>query len=366
MIKTTLKCLALALGALSASVSATTAQEINFGVISTEASANQKVNWEPFIAAMNKATGLKVNAFYASDYAGIIEGMRFNKVQVAWYGNKSAIEAVDRAEGEVFAQVLGKDGAEGYNSHLITNVEKPFKSADDVLKCDKSLDFGNGDPNSTSGFLIPATYVFAPKNIDVKACFKTVRNASHQANAMAVVNNQVDFATNNSEDLARLLASTPDAHKKIKVIWTSPLIPLDPIVWRKDLDAGVKAKLYNFLLSYGRTGALEEMAEARKVLAALQWSPFRPSTNHQLVAIRKLEASKKLLTLASDDKVPAEEKKTKSAELEALITKLGGQEKAIADDAAIKGFVAFGKLDAVKDAAEIAKVIAAGPPKNAY
>ena len=366
MLKMTLKRIALVLGTLGASVSATVAQEINFGIISTEASANQKVNWEPFVAAMNKATGLKVTPYYASDYAGIIEAMRFNKVQVAWFGNKSAIEAVDRAEGEVFAQVIGKDGNDGYTSHLITNIDKPFKTADDVLKCDKTLDFGNGDPNSTSGFLIPATYIFAPKNIDVKTCFKTVRNASHQANAMSVANNQVDVATNNSEDLARLAASAPDSYKKVKVIWTSPAIPLDPIVWRKDLDAGVKGKIYTFLMSYGRTGTAEEMAEARKILAALQWSPLRPSTNHQLIAIRKLEASKKLLTLAADDKVPADEKKTKTVELEALIAKLGEKEKAISTDAAVKGFIDFGKLDAAKDAAQIATVIKAGPPKTTY
>jgi phosphonate transport system substrate-binding protein len=369
MLKTTLKAGALALGlALGATsgLHAQDAKEINFGVISTEASANQKVNWDPFVAAMSKATGLKINAFYASDYAGIIEAMRFNKVQVAWYGNKSAIEAVDRAEGEVFAQVLGKDGGDGYTSHLITNVDKPFKTADDVLKCDKSLDFGNGDPNSTSGFLIPAVYVFAPKKIDVKTCFKTVRNANHQANAMAVANNQVDVATNNSEDLSRLEASAPDARKKIKILWTSPAIPLDPIVWRKDLDAGAKGKLYSFLMSYGRTGTPEEIAEARKVLAALQWSPMRPSTNHQLVTIRKLEANKKLMSLAADDKVPADEKAKKSAELEATVAKLTEQETKVATDAAVASFIAFGKLDAAKDADAIKKVIAAGPPKNAY
>src|SRR5215468_10822770 len=67
--------------------------EVNFGLISTEASLNQKKNWEPFLEAMSKATGLKINAFYATDYAGVIEAMRFNKVQIAWYGNKSGMEA---------------------------------------------------------------------------------------------------------------------------------------------------------------------------------------------------------------------------------------------------------------------------------
>ena len=62
--------------------------EINFGIISTESSANLKENWQPMIDDMQKRTGLKVNTFFASDYAGIIEAMRFNKVQVAWHGNK--------------------------------------------------------------------------------------------------------------------------------------------------------------------------------------------------------------------------------------------------------------------------------------
>ena len=173
-------------------------------MISTEASVNQKKNWEPFVEAMSKATGLKVKAFYATDYAGVIEAMRFNKVQVAWFGNKSGMEAVDRANGEVFAQVVAKDGSTGYYSHIIVDADSPYTKLDDILKCDKSLNFGIGDPNSTSGFLVPTSYIFAARDIDPKTCFKTVRNASHQANAMAVANKQVDAATNNSEDLQRV------------------------------------------------------------------------------------------------------------------------------------------------------------------
>ena len=161
--------------------------ELNFGIISTEVSVNQKKNWEPFLDAMTKATGLKINGFYASDYAGVIEAMRFNKVQIAWYGNKSGMEASNRSNAEVFAQVVSKDGSTGYYSHIIVNADSPYQKLEDILKCDKTLDFGIGDPNSTSGFLVPTSYIFAAKNIDPKNCFKTVRNASHQANAMATI-----------------------------------------------------------------------------------------------------------------------------------------------------------------------------------
>src|SRR5499426_750631 len=129
--------------AMAAGITATAARaettELNFGVISTEASVNQKKNWEPFLEAMSKAIGLKVKAFYATDYAGVIEAMRFNKVHVAWFGNKSGMEAVDRANGEVFAQVVAKDGSTGYYSHVIVRADSPYGKLDDVLKCDKTL-----------------------------------------------------------------------------------------------------------------------------------------------------------------------------------------------------------------------------------
>src|SRR5260370_4585019 len=160
---------------------------------------------------MSAATGLKINGFYANDYAGVIEAMRFNKIQVAWYGNKSGMEAVDRANGEVFARVVSRDGSVGYYSHIIVHKDSPFAKLEDILKCDKSLDFGIGDPNSTSGFLVSTAYIFAAHNIDPKSCFRTVRNANHQANAMAVANRQVSAATNNSEDFQRLTATAPDA-----------------------------------------------------------------------------------------------------------------------------------------------------------
>ena len=102
------------------------------------------------------------------------------------------------------------------------------------------------------------------------------------------------MASNNSENLRRLEKTAPEARKNIKVIWTSPLIPSDPLVWRKDLDPDIKAKLYTFIMTYGRNGTPEEIAEARKVLGALQSAPFRPSSNAQLYPIRQLELNKKV------------------------------------------------------------------------
>jgi len=337
---------------------AVTPNEIIFGVVPTEASVNQKKTWEPLVEALSKATGLKIKAFYATDYAGVIEAMRFNKVHVAWFGNKSGMEAVDRASGEVFAQIVSRDGSVGYYSHIIVHKDSPFAKLDDILKCDKSIDFGIGDPNSTSGFLVPTAYIFAARNLDPKSCFKTVRNANHQANAMAVANKQVAAATNNSEDLQRVATNAPDARNQIKIIWTSPLIPLDPLVWRKDLDPAVKAKLYTFLLSYGRIGSNDEIKTAKSVLADLIWSPFRPSSDDQLIPIRVLEANKGLMKVQGDEKISAEEKAKQVAAIRAEIAKLEEAAKRTGSSAFHKRVEAFVAADKAGEQGDLKKMIA--------
>lgn len=298
-------------------------KEINFGFISTESTQNLKQQWAPFLADMEAALGVPVKAFFAPDYAGIIEGMRFKKVDVAWFGNKSAMEAVDRAGGEVFAQTTGKnDKGEvelGYYSLLIAPKDSPLTDIKDVLKCDHTLNFGNGDPNSTSGFLVPSYYVFALNNVDPKKCFKTVRSANHETNLMAVANKQVDFATNNTENLGRFAVSNPAEFAQIKVIWQSPLIPKDPMVYRADLSREDKARLTAFFLGYGRMGPNAE--KERTVLTNIgdkSWL-FYTSSNAQLYPIRQLELFKQKAKIEADTSLSAEDKAKALGEIDAKL-----------------------------------------------
>jgi phosphonate transport system substrate-binding protein len=306
---------ALTLGMVGTSV---LAQDINLGIISTEATQNLKQDWEPLIADMKKQTGMNVTAFFAPDYAGIIEGMRFNKVQVAWFGNKAAAEAVDRASGEVFAQMVNADGTQGYYSHLIVHTDSGLNSLDDVLKNGKNLSFGNGDPNSTSGFLVPGFYVFSKNKIDAKTHFKVTRSANHETNALAVANKQVDVATNNSENLEKIQQRYPDKFKSIKVVWTSPLIPLDPMVIRKDMPEAQKAKIKNFFYNYGKTDAKE-----KEVLMKIgKLSGFKESTNRQLLPIRQLDLFSLRNKTEGDTVLSEADKKARLAEIDAKLAAL--------------------------------------------
>lgn len=296
-------------------------RELNFGIINTEASQNLRTLWEPFLKDMEARTGYKVNAFFASDYAGIVTAMQYDKVQLAWYGNKSAMEAVDRANGEIFVQTSKDSGAGGYYSHLIANVASPLNNLEDVFAKAKDLSFGNGDPNSTSGFLVPGYYVFAQNGLDSKKMFKRTLNANHETNALSVANNQVDVATCNSEALERLERAHPGKRKLIKVVWTSPLIPNDPIVWRKDLPEEVRNTLREFFMTYGVSGA--EVSHDKEVLKNLRWGPFLASNDDQLLPIRQLELFKEKGSLAGNTGMSEADKARKTKEIDDKLAELG-------------------------------------------
>ncbi|BAY83296.1 ABC transporter phosphate-binding protein [Calothrix parasitica NIES-267] len=290
--------------------------EIKFGIISTESQANQKPLWEPFIKDMEKQIGVPVKPFYVTQYAGVIEAMKAGDVQIAWYGGKSYVEAAKRSNAEVFAQTVNDDGSKGYVSHLITNknndVAKGAKALGEnkgdeyVIENSEKLTFAFNDPNSTSGFLVPSFYVFAKNSVNPKEAFKRlIFSGSHEATALAVANKQVDVATNNSESLSRLEKTNPEARKNIEVIWTSELIPSDPIAYRKDLPEELKTKIKDFFHNY----------KNEQVLKPLEWQGFVPAEDKTWDTIRELEVAKKMAEVESNKDLSEEDKKKQIDEL---------------------------------------------------
>ncbi len=305
--------LAVAAGAASATEEL---KEITIGIIPTESTSSAMKGFEPFRADMEKALGIPVKLFIAPDYAGVIEAMRFNKVQIAWFGNKSAIEAVNRANGEVFVQTVDVNGNPGYWSLIVVHKESPYQNIDEIVRDGKNLTFGNGDPNSTSGYLIPTDYIWGQKGIDPAKHFKLMRNANHETNLMAVANKQVDFATNNTENWDKFSKAHPDQIKNVRAIWKSPLIPSDPMVWRKDLPKEWKSRIKGFFLAYGRIGADKERELAVLKGMSSGWAPFQDSSNHQLLPIMEIDMAKEKMKIQGNGALAAADKAQKLAELD--------------------------------------------------
>lgn len=298
--------------------------ELNFGILSTESQQNLKSRYGQFLADMEQGIGLKVNAFFASDYAGVVEAMRFGKVQVAVYGNAAAIAAVDRAGGEVFGKTLEADGSDGYYSVIVVHKDSPIRDFEDLRKSPGKYSFSNGDPNSTSGFLVPSYYAWALNNIDIRRHFTRVVSANHEANALAVANRQVDLATCNTESLRRLERSNPAKRAELRVVWTSPLIPLNPVVWRTDLPADLKGKLQAFLFDYGvaRPDKPEaQLAKEQATLATTTTGGFRPSSNKQLIPLREIALFRDRMAVEAEN-ISADAKAAKLRDIDAKLKQL--------------------------------------------
>lgn len=317
-----LTALLLLLLPLASTAQAAPATEVNFSILSTESSENLMPKWKPFLDDMSKQTGLTIKPFFADDYAGLIEAMRFNKVQVGWFSQKSGLEAINRGHGEVFAQASYADGMPGYFSIIQVKRDSPIKSLADLLKCDKTRDFGIGDPNSGSGYLVPVVYLFAPRNIDPEKCFRNVINQNHEANALSVYNGRIDASTNNTTNMKTMNRSRPDVVAGLREIWRSPLLGLDPVIYRTDLDPAAKAALRKFFSEYGVKGSPEKVARERAVLASLEWGPFRLAGNSILNQVREIDLRNAIFDLRSDASPEAAVKRTALAhEIEQLTGK---------------------------------------------
>jgi phosphonate transport system substrate-binding protein len=233
-----------------------------------------------------------VKPYFATNYASLIEAMRFNQVQVGWFSALPALEAVNRADAQVLGRVIQAGGEATYTSVLIARKGSGI-TLDKVLACGRKYSFGLGDAKSTSGTLAPMAYLFTPKAIEPGKCFKAVRSASHQANAFAVANGVLDVATNNSVGILFFKRQQPELANKLEVIWTSPPLPESSIVARKDLDPAIKEKMRQFFLTYG-TGTGPAADKQREVLKGLTYGGFRPADDSYLDPIREMEASEAL------------------------------------------------------------------------
>ena len=106
-------------------------------------------------------------------------------------------------------------------------------------------------------------------------------------------------------------------------------------MWRKDLDAGLKKKISDWLFAYGKSGNADADAQAKQVLAELQWAPFKKSDNNQLLPIRQMEVNRSIMKLKGDEKVAEAEKAAKLAELQKEFDQLGKQIAALTEIARV-------------------------------
>jgi phosphonate transport system substrate-binding protein len=205
--------------------------EITLGVITSENEADRVQRYKPVIEYLEKELKVKVNWRSATDYAGIIEGMKAKKIELAYYGPASYSKAWIVTNGQVKPIVgeLDLDGNFGYHSVLIVKSDSPYKSIEDVKG--KKLAFA--DPNSTSGHQAPRYFLTEAGYNPDKYFGSTAFSGSHENSVIALLNGTFDVAATwwRSEERSnpqRMEDKGMIEKGQWRVIWTSPKLPSSP------------------------------------------------------------------------------------------------------------------------------------------
>ncbi|NIF20315.1 phosphonate ABC transporter substrate-binding protein [Candidatus Pantoea multigeneris] len=197
----------------------------------------------------------------SSDYSGVIQGLLGKKIDMVLSMSPASYASVylqdPKAVDVVGLVVDDKDQSRGYHSVVIVKADSPYKKLEDL----KGKSFGMADPDSTSGFLMP-NQAFKKEfggSVDdkYKGTFSSVTfSGGHEQDILGVLNGQFEGAVTwtslvgdynkgyTSGAFTRMMRmDQPDLMKKIRIIWSSPLIPNGPILVSNNLPPAFKAKL---------------------------------------------------------------------------------------------------------------------------
>ncbi len=247
---------ALATTALTTSVMAEShaISEFRIGLLGGE-NAQDRLNSNECLRKMTEeALGVPTKLFAPADYNGVIQGLLGGTLDMAWMG-ASGYAAVYIQDPEAVEPVLVKinlDGSYGYHSIGFARKDSGITKLEDV----KGKVFGFGDPNSTSGYLIPSIEIpQSDSEITMESgkYFGEVKfTGGHEQTIVAVNNGDIDAGVTwadgqgnwedgyNSGALRKAVdAGLVDMNDLVE-IWRSKPIPEGPVVLRKTLPQDVK------------------------------------------------------------------------------------------------------------------------------
>jgi len=234
-------------------------EEFRIGLLGGENAQDRLRSNECLREKTEELLGVPTKLFAPADYNGVIEGLLGGNLDMAWLG-ASGYAKVYLTDPEAVEPVLVKintDGSYGYHSFAFARADSGIDSLEDA----KGKEFKFGDPNSTSGYLIP-TIELEEQLGDLEEYFAEVGfTGGHEQSIVAVYNGDVDVSVTWADGLGNwedgfnsgALRKAVDAGlvdmTELVQVWKSNVIPEGPIVLRKALPTEVKLKMTGLMAS---------------------------------------------------------------------------------------------------------------------
>jgi phosphonate transport system substrate-binding protein len=265
-------------------------KEFNIGILGGENAQDRMTSNECYRAAIEKELGVPVKLFTPADYDGVIQGLLGGTLDMAWLGASAyaKIYLTDDKAVEVALTKQNLNDSTGYYSIAFARKDSGITSIEQA----KGKKFAFAEPNSTSGYLVPAAELTATYG-PLDQYFSEVKMSGGHEQTIVGVNNG-DFeagvswadGVGNWEDgyASGAFRKAADAGlidmNNLVEIWRSKLIPEGPMVVRAALPADAKAKVTKLTADLWETNK-----ECAYGVAAGDAKDFVPATHDMYLGI---------------------------------------------------------------------------------
>jgi len=265
----TLRCIAaLCLGAICIGSAGAQTTVLRVSAIPDEAPTELLRKFKPLGAYLEQETGMKVQFVPVTDYAAVVEALAADKLELAWLGGFTFVQARLRTGNAIPIAQRAED--EKFTSRFIAAAGSGINKLEDL----KGKTFAFGSPSSTSGHLMPR-YFLQQAGIDPERDFKRLAfSGAHDATAAFVESGRVDAGVLNASVWDRLIEEKKVDLTKVNVFATTP--PYYDYNWtvRGNLDPALIKKLTEAFLKLDP--ANPEHAEILKLQRASRFIATKP------------------------------------------------------------------------------------------
>ncbi|WP_431102332.1 putative selenate ABC transporter substrate-binding protein [Roseateles noduli] len=223
---------------LSGPAMAQTQQVLRVTAIPDESPTELARKFAPLGKYLEKELGVKVEWTPVTDYAAAVEAVVNKKIDLAWFGGFTFVQANVRSGGKI-VPLVQREEDEKFRSVFITDAKSGITKLEDLKG--KTLSFGSA--SSTSGHLMPRSFLLAAK-INPDADLKRLSfSGAHDATVAAVSSGKVDAGALNISVWEKLVAEKKVDTAAVKVFFTTP--PYYDYNWsvHADMPAATKEKL---------------------------------------------------------------------------------------------------------------------------
>ena len=235
--------------------------EFRIGILGGENAQDRLNSYECLREKTESLLGVETKLFAPADYNGVIQGLIGGTIDMAWLGASGYAKTYlsDKDAVEPVLVKVNVDGGYGYYSVGFARKDAGINNLDDM----KGKVFAFGDPNSTSGYLIPSIEIPASGyDMDGGSFFGDIKfSGGHEQTIVGVYNGDFDGGVTwadglgdwedgyNSGALRKAVdAGLVDMNDLVE-IWKSKPIPEGPIVLRKSLPGDVKTQMVALMAS---------------------------------------------------------------------------------------------------------------------